>query len=432
MAQGQTSGTYLFRPPFESLIRECYARIQIYAPQFTTEHITQARMSANLIQADWANKGPSLWVIGDEQLMIPLINGITNYQCPIETIDIFDAYLRTYQQGTALTTVGNTLTPIVMVPGTPTLGAGGEPTVMAPGSGVFSTVQGSQHVTMNYPNHGLAVGAPLFWQYPVLAGPMTLPSWVIVDSVPNNDTVTFLASQPAPATRPNVGGTPLFTAVNSTSTITVVQSLHGLSPGALYPISPAVTVGGLTLNGSYTVAAVQSLYEFTINVSPFTASSTQTVFLNGGQIQLATQANNTNWTDIFLWPLSRDEYAMLPNKNQPGRPTQFWFNRTIVPQTVMWPVPNTPSPTSTNIFYGFIAYRMRALQDAIPTGGQVLDMPVRMMEAFCAALTAACAEKFKPEQHAAKLLLADRAWDRASSADTERVSLYLAPDLTGF
>ncbi|MDE2106473.1 MAG: hypothetical protein KGL39_55175, partial [Patescibacteria group bacterium] len=142
-----------------------------------------------------------------------------------------------------------------------------------------------------------------------------------------------------------------------------------------------------------------------------------------GQPAVTSQTPQNEWRDVYLWPLSRTEYAQLPNKLSPGRPTQYWFDRTIQPSLTTWPVADTGS------WYAFIAYRMRQIQDANPIGGQVLDIPNRALQAFTAELTAALAEKYKPEQWVAKAAAAKMAWDAFANADTEYVSAYLTPSV---
>src|SRR6267154_6734575 len=45
--------------------------------------------------------------------------------------------------------------------------------------------------------------------------------------------------------------------------------------------------------------------------------------------------------DLYITPVSRTEYASFSNKNRPGRPTCFWFQRDVPAQTVtLWPVPD--------------------------------------------------------------------------------------------
>lgn len=426
MAAEPSSGSYLFDPDVASAAIEAFSRIQIRGPQLEPMHLQEARRSANLALARWPTKsGAALWAVGDKQLMIPLQAGINNYLCPGELIDILDAYVRTYTPDTTTTTIGATLTPMVMIPGQPMVTQAGDPMTTTPGSGALSSVAGSQTITLNWPRHGLQAGSPIFITGIMSVGGVALSGFVIADSVVDANNVTFLAPTPATETQTGQGAPPLFTTTNASTSISVIYPNHGQTVGATFNVPIATTGGGVTLSGDYAVASIISSYEFTITAAS-QATSTASFFQNGGQFQVATQLAGTQWTDVFMWPLSRDEYAMLPDKLNPGRPTQFWLNRTIIPQLAIWPVPNASQ------VYGFIAYRVRRLQDATLSGGQTLDMPSRFWDAFVCDLTARLAEKFKPEMHMAKLALAAAAWADAVAEDRERVSLYISPDLGAY
>ena len=151
---------------------------------------------------------------------------------------------------------------------------------------------------------------------------------------------------------------------------------------------------------------------------------TESVYMNGGVISATTQAMGIQWTDVILWPISRNNYSALPNKQVEGRPSVFWFDRTEPPKLFLWA---TPARGNT---WGFIAYRMRYLEDADPTAQ--LDLPRRFWPAFIAQLTAALAEKYAPSLFPVKLQLAEAAWDRAAAADSEMVGTFITPTLQGY
>jgi hypothetical protein len=147
---------------------------------------------------------------------------------------------------------------------------------------------------------------------------------------------------------------------------------------------------------------------------------------NGGQTLFLTQNTVADPIDVMVYPLSRNDYAMVPDKFVMNRPTSFWFNRVVPPQVTFWQVPDS------NGLYEFRAYRMRQIQDSSPAMGQTLDAPNRFLEPFTAALTAKLAEKFRPELFMDKLKLAELSWSEAAQEDREKVSLYLAPDCSSY
>lgn len=52
-----------------------------------------ARRSLNLLFADWANRGINLWTI--EQGQIPLVQGTSVYNLPLDTVDLLEHVIRT-------------------------------------------------------------------------------------------------------------------------------------------------------------------------------------------------------------------------------------------------------------------------------------------------------------------------------------------------
>lgn len=129
--------------------------------------------------------------------------------------------------------------------------------------------------------------------------------------------------------------------------------------------------------------------------------------------------------DILIQPISRSEYAAIPNKAQEGtRPFQYYFQRTSVPTLFLWQVPMDDSVT---LRY----YRMKIQQDA---GAMMdsLDAPNRWMEAIASGLAAKLATKFAPDRLTYLRSEADTAYTRAKAEDRERVPLSISIDGWGY
>lgn len=132
-------------------------------------------------------------------------------------------------------------------------------------------------------------------------------------------------------------------------------------------------------------------------------------------------------TDIILSPISRTDYAALPNKDQEGVPSVFWLNRQIVPEVSLWQVPNV---TGT---YTFKYYCVRQLSDANLAGGQNPELPYRFFDAFAAGLAAKLAQIYAYDRWSALEMAADKAWTLASQQDTEQlVPMYISPSIGGY
>lgn len=86
-----SSGTFAFSPNIGEIALNALSRIQIKPPAIEQQHMFQMRMEANLLQADWANQGITLWTV--DLQTIALTQGVATYDIPPETVMILDAYV---------------------------------------------------------------------------------------------------------------------------------------------------------------------------------------------------------------------------------------------------------------------------------------------------------------------------------------------------
>ena len=141
------------------------------------------------------------------------------------------------------------------------------------------------------------------------------------------------------------------------------------------------------------------------------------------QVYTRTTSGGQN-TDLMMSPISRAEYAALPNKAQLGqRPFQYYFQRTSTPSLFIW---QAPQSAGVRLYY----YRMKIQQDA---GAFVnnLDGPNRWMEAIASGLAAKLAVKFAPDRLSFLEGLAEQAYVRAKAEDREKVPLRITIDNWG-
>ena len=136
--------------------------------------------------------------------------------------------------------------------------------------------------------------------------------------------------------------------------------------------------------------------------------------------------SSPNITDRYLNPISRSEYASIPNKTDDGFPSQYWFNRLISPTVTFWLVPDDDGP------YVARYYSVRQTQDALATGGKTVEVPYRFLEAYTAGLSWKIAELYAPQLEERLFARYQRAWDIASTNDTENVPMYIIPGLSGY
>lgn len=131
--------------------------------------------------------------------------------------------------------------------------------------------------------------------------------------------------------------------------------------------------------------------------------------------------------DRIILPISRTEYSSYPNKDQQGFTTVYWFDRLISPTITLWPVPNTSTGPATLSFY-----RVIQIQDAGFTDGQTLDVPYRWLDAVATGLAYRLAMLWNQPLVQILKPLADEAYNVAAQQDTEYVSMYISPQISGY
>lgn len=86
-----TSNSYAFNPSLGSIVLYAYNRCGIRSPALVQEHFEASRMAANMVLADWSNRGVNLWQV--ELVTIPLVQGVSTYSLDPNTVVILDGYV---------------------------------------------------------------------------------------------------------------------------------------------------------------------------------------------------------------------------------------------------------------------------------------------------------------------------------------------------
>lgn len=131
--------------------------------------------------------------------------------------------------------------------------------------------------------------------------------------------------------------------------------------------------------------------------------------------------------DRIIMPVSRTEYASYPNKEQPGYPTVYWFDRLVAPTITLWPVPNTDNGPQRLEYY-----RVRQLQDANMAGGQQVEIPYLWLEAFAYGLASRLAQQWAPQMFPGLKAMADESYGIAALQNVEQAQQYISPLLSGY
>jgi hypothetical protein len=86
-----TSGTYAFNPSLGELTLFAYNLAGVRNTALVQEHMEAARMAANLMLANWSNRGVNLWAV--DLVTVPLVAGQSTYNVDSNTVVMLDAYM---------------------------------------------------------------------------------------------------------------------------------------------------------------------------------------------------------------------------------------------------------------------------------------------------------------------------------------------------
>lgn len=138
-----------------------------------------------------------------------------------------------------------------------------------------------------------------------------------------------------------------------------------------------------------------------------------------------TTGSGQDTIDRIITSISRSDYAAIPNKQQQGLPTVFWYDRLIQPTITLWETPDN-GPYTLNY------YRFRQIQDSVLAGGVTPEVPLRWLDAFTAALSARLARIWAPTMLAEARGEAERTWQIAAAQDTENAGFYIMPGIDAY
>ncbi len=92
-----TSGTHAFNMDFTEIAEEAWERAG--REMRSGYDLRTARRSMNLMTIEWQNRGINLWTI--DEGAVSLIKGISEYDLPVDTIDLLEQVIRTNSGVTA-------------------------------------------------------------------------------------------------------------------------------------------------------------------------------------------------------------------------------------------------------------------------------------------------------------------------------------------
>ena len=175
-----------------------------------------------------------------------------------------------------------------------------------------------------------------------------------------------------------------------------------------------------SLNLLFVDWSVRGINYWAVDRQSFTTTSgTASYTLQAGTLDILNMMIDRSGTETIVNRRSLVDYDLLPNKDDAGRPTEFFLDRQYTPTVSLWPVPDNSTDT---IYY----WRMTQVEDVTALSEDV-DAPYRWTEALCAGLAAKIARKKKPELVADLKIEALEAFDAASGDERERATLRIIP-----
>ena len=142
--------------------------------------------------------------------------------------------------------------------------------------------------------------------------------------------------------------------------------------------------------------------------------------LGADVVDILEMALRRDGTDIEMERISRGDYLDFPNKTTQGRPSQFYFDRSIEPVINLW---QTPENSTDQLVY----YYVRRIEDADALTNTT-QVPFRFYPCMVAGLAYYLAVKRAPERVQMLKMLYEEEFQRAAEEDEDRVSLMLVPD----
>jgi len=163
------------------------------------------------------------------------------------------------------------------------------------------------------------------------------------------------------------------------------------------------------------------------SVSSVTVSASVTAYsLDSSTVDALEVVLERDDTDIQLTRISPEEYLLIPNKTQTGRPMQYSIRRGISNPTMsVWPIPEN----STDVLKMEI---ISELQDVDKSAGQNADLPKRFLPPLTCGLAYYMSMK-RPGVEGQRMQMLKGNYEellsRAMLEDRERASMHVVPKL---
>lgn len=161
-----------------------------------------------------------------------------------------------------------------------------------------------------------------------------------------------------------------------------------------------------------------NLWTVTQAVTPVVQGQAQ-IELGEDVVDILEMVLRRDGTDVEMERISRGQYLDFPNKTSQGRPSQFYFDRSIAPVINLW---QTPENSTDQLVY----YYVRRIEDADALVNTT-QLPFRFYPCMVAGLAYYLAMKRAPERTQLLKAVYEEEFQRAAEEDEDRVPLRIVP-----
>lgn len=161
-----------------------------------------------------------------------------------------------------------------------------------------------------------------------------------------------------------------------------------------------------------------NLWTVTQAVTPVVQGQAQ-IELGEDVVDILEMVLRRDGTDVEMERISRGQYLDFPNKTSQGRPSQFYFDRSIAPVINLW---QTPENSTDQLVY----YYVRRIEDADALVNTT-QLPFRFYPCMVAGLAYYLAMKRAPERIQLLKAVYEEEFQRAAEEDEDRVPLRIVP-----
>ena len=172
-------------------------------------------------------------------------------------------------------------------------------------------------------------------------------------------------------------------------------------------------------------------WTFSQNVHTIATVGENVFDLPEGAIDVQMVVLRRNGVDTQMYPISREDYTLLHDKDLVGRPDRYFIDRRR----------DTPGDSvPIRMFFWLAGENLtdQIISDVyfqIEDGGvaqNTLDIPFRFQEAFVCALAARIAQKYKPERYPGLRQDAEQCFQEAKDEDRDSAPLVISANYDRF